>query len=220
MNRFRILFALSIVGILSLFLMSSDHADAPAVNGSTADISDFYAFAGQNGMVFIATLQGPLSPSATETAAFDENVMIEFNIDNDGDYIEDLVIQALPGTRGKTKRVWFFGPVAPSETGKSSTVMLDAEYQGAVDITAYGEEANIEINAKGMKFFAGPRDDPYFFDQTRFDAILGGTASGFHPIGTDSYAGKNVMAIVIEVPTSLLGGTGVLNCWVESKRKQ
>jgi len=205
---------------MSLFLMSSDHADAPAVTSSTSDISDFYAFAGQNGMVFVATLQGSLGPAATESATFDENVMIEFNIDNNGDYYEDLVIQAVPGTKGKTKRMWFFGPVVPSKTGKTSTVELDAEYQGVVDISTYGADAITSINDKGIKFFAGPRDDPFFFDLEQYNAIQAGTAFGFNTTGIDSYKGKNVMAVVIEVPTSLLGGTGILNCWVTTKRKQ
>jgi hypothetical protein len=220
MNRFRIFIALAIISLTSLFLMSSDHADAPTVNNSTADISDFYAFAGQNGMVFVATLQGPLGPNATEAASFDENIMIEFNIDNNGDNYEDLVIQAVAGTRGKTKRMWFFGPVFPSETGKTSTVELEATYQGVVDITPYGQDAIIATNSQGMKFFAGPRDDPFFFDLTQYNAIQAGTAFGFNSTGTDSYAGKNVMAVVVEVPTNLLGGNGTVNCWVTTKRKQ
>jgi hypothetical protein len=36
-----------------------------------------------------------LSPNATAAAAFNENVMIEINIDNTGDNVEDLVIQAI-----------------------------------------------------------------------------------------------------------------------------
>jgi hypothetical protein len=37
-----------------------------------------------------------LSPNAT-SAAFNENVMIEINIDNTGDNVEDLVIKQLKG---------------------------------------------------------------------------------------------------------------------------
>jgi hypothetical protein len=32
-----------------------------------------------------------------------------------------------------------------------------------------------------MKFFAGPRDDPFFFDLGQFQAILGGTATAKNP---------------------------------------
>jgi hypothetical protein len=51
-----------------------------------------------------------LSPNATAAAAFNENVMIEINIDNTGDNVEDLVIQAIK----KDDKMYFFGPYAPN----------------------------------------------------------------------------------------------------------
>jgi hypothetical protein len=73
----------------------------------------------------------------------------------------------------------------------------------------------------GMKVFAGPRDDPFFFDLTQFKKIIAGTATGFLPAGasTDAFAGTNVMSVVVEVPKSMLGGSGSLNVWVETKKK-
>ena len=47
-------------------------------------------------MVFVANLQGLLSPTATADARFDENVMVEFNIDNTGDAVEDPPAAAAP----------------------------------------------------------------------------------------------------------------------------
>jgi hypothetical protein len=41
------------VAVLSIFLISADHIDAPAVQGTTADITDFYAFQGQNSSNFV-----------------------------------------------------------------------------------------------------------------------------------------------------------------------
>ena len=38
--------------------------------------------------------------------------------------------------------------------------------------------------------------------------------------GTDTFAGTNVMSVVIEVPKSSIGGTGTINTWVETKTKQ
>jgi hypothetical protein len=60
-----------------------------------------------------------LSPNAT-AAAFNENVMIEINIDNTGDNVEDLVIQAIK----KDDKMYFFG--APGTTGTSSTIKTSA----------------------------------------------------------------------------------------------
>ncbi len=36
-----------------------------------------------------------MSPATTATATFDENTIIEFKIDNNGDNVEDLVIQCV-----------------------------------------------------------------------------------------------------------------------------
>jgi hypothetical protein len=195
-------------------LLSADHIDAPAVQSTTSDITDFYAFQGENSnsIAFVVNYQGLLSPSATGAATFDENVLTEINIDTDGDNIEDLVIQAIP----RDGKMYFFGPTAPSQTGLNSTV-LDETPQ-SVAITAYGSSAQIE-EANGMKFFAGPRDDPFFMDFARYGEIIGGTATAFNDPGDDTFAGTNVMSIVIEVPKNKIGSTGTINTWVESKMK-
>ncbi len=195
-------------------LLSADHIDAPAVQSTTSDITDFYAFQGENAnsIAFVVNYQGLLSPASTGATTFDENVLTEINIDTDGDNIEDLVIQAIP----RDGKMYFFGPSAPSQTGLNSTV-LDETPQ-SVAITAYGETAKIET-ANGMKFFAGPRDDPFFMDFARYSEIIGGTAPGFNDPGDDTFAGTNVMSIVVEVPKNSIGSTGTINTWVESKMK-
>jgi hypothetical protein len=112
---------LTVAGIL----WAADHIDAPAVSSTTSDITDFYVFqspADNNNMVFVCNIQGLLDPTATQSANFDENVMIEFNIDNSGDFIEDLVIQALI----KDGELIVYGPVAPATTGLISQVESSA----------------------------------------------------------------------------------------------
>nr|WP_282068426.1 DUF4331 family protein [Olleya namhaensis] len=215
MKNFKFILGLGVFAAASFFFLSADHIDAPAVQGGTSDITDFYAFQGEdtNNLVFVANVQGLLSPTASASASFDENVMIEFNIDNTGDNVEDLVIQAIP----RDGKMYFFGPVAPGTTGLSSTILTNAT-QTVVDITAYGETAMTE-SSNGITAFAGPRDDPFFFDFNQYSAIIGGTATAFNNPGTDTFAGSNVMSIVIEVPKAMIGGSGTINTWVESKSK-
>ena len=102
-----------ILGILltGITLVAADHIDAPAVTGGTSDLTDYFAFQGENSsnLVFAANVQGLLSPNATSTASFNENVLVEFNIDNNGDNIEDLVVQAIP----RNGKMYFFGPFNP-----------------------------------------------------------------------------------------------------------
>ena len=207
--------ALALVGFL---LVAADHIDAPAVQGGSSDITDFYAFQGENtsNIAFVASVQGLLgSGSETQNAAFDENVLIEFNIDTDQDNVEDLVIQATV----KDGKMYVFGPVAPSQTGLNSTILNNAANQVSVDVTPYGQSAIVETSG-GISAFAGPRDDPFFMDFARYGQIIGGMETEFASPGTDTFAGSNVMSMVVEVPKSMIGGSGTINTWVESKRKQ
>lgn len=212
----KIYLGIGVAVMAGFVLVAADHIDAPAVAGGTSDITDFYAFQGQDtdNLVFVANVQGLLSPASTSAAAFDENVMIEINIDTNEDNIEDLVIQAIP----RNGKMYFFGPYAPTNTGLSSSI-LKSKASGNVAISKYGQSAVIE-ETNGMKFFAGPRDDPFFMDFARFGDIIAGNETEFANPGSDTFAGTNVMSVVIEVPKSMVGGSGSINTWVESKSKQ
>ena len=216
MKNFKIKQGLICLGLLAIVLIAADHIDAPAVRGETTDITDVYAFEGadSDNIVFVANLQGLLSPGATSAASFDENIMLEFNFDLDGDAVEDQVLQAIP----RDGVMYFFGPVAPTSTGLSSAVITDAT-QSEVMITAYGDSAITATNA-GMQFFAGPRDDPFFMDFTQFRAITNGDATAFNDPGMDTFEGTNVLSVVAELPKSMLGGSGTINFWVTANARQ
>ncbi|CAM3379350.1 DUF4331 family protein [Aequorivita lipolytica] len=214
------------VAVLSIFLISADHIDAPSVAGTNADITDFYAFQGENSgnLVFAANVQGLLVPGQpTEQAKFDETILIEINIDNNNDLKEDLVIQAI--RRGDS--MYFFGPTAPATQGLESTIATST--RRSVKIST---KDDLQIGEKdGMKFFAGPREDPFFFDFNKYNEVLAGNATSFDNPGEDTFAGSNVLSVVIEVPKSMLPGgvvgvnpfapnTPIYNVWVETKRKQ
>ena len=208
----------SLALIASVYLFAADHIDAPGVASTTSDITDYYAFQSpqtNSNIVFVANLQGLLSPSASATATFDENVMVEFNIDNTGDNIEDLVIQCyfVDG------EVYAYGPVAPTQTGLTSTLEVDANV-AQTSITAYGASSVSVGTANGVSVFAGPRDDPFFMDFAQYGEIIAGNASSFNNPGSDTFAGTNVMSVVVEVPKSQIGGSGTINTWVTSNRKQ
>ena len=215
-------------GLLSLVLVggiiyAADHIDAPAVTGAGSvslgtDITDVYAFqdpTDNSKMVFIMNVQGLMSPAASATATFPSNVMYELNIDNNGNNVEDLVIQCLV-QNGKMR---VYGPVAVGTAGTTSTVKTSGPVT-EVNVTSYTSATpNVGTNTNGIKIFAGPRDDPFFFDLVRFKQIIAGTATSFNNPGTDSFAGTNVMSIVVEVPKTLLGTAATINVWAETKTK-
>src|SRR5664279_3213126 len=118
-----LIFLVAIATSIGGFLLASDHIDAPAVKNQTTDITDLYVFSGAdtNNLVFIANTQGLLAPASTGAAAFDPNTLIQINIDNNGDNVEDLVIQAVYAD-GKMN---FYGPIMPSTTGVRSKLEGD-----------------------------------------------------------------------------------------------
>ncbi len=231
-----------------VYLTGADHIDAPAVGslttGSTVeDITDYYAFespANSDNYVFVCNVSGLTAPSATNEVEFSENTMYEFNIDNDGDNLEDLVIQAY----FKNGQVVTYGAVVPSTTGASSIIEKSGTKVSA-DITAYGETPVVGT-AGGIQIFAGPRDDPFYMDFFKFVEIVNGVGAslsdetntglydgdrdsdpdteGIQPYpaafdepGADAFAGTNVLSVVIEVPKSSLGTSTTFTSWVESK---
>lgn len=198
-------------------IYAADHIDAPAVTGQSSDITDMYVFQGAtaSNLVFVANTQGLLSPGSTAAAKFDENTIVEFNIDNTGDNKEDLVIQCKYDAASNNMQI--YGPVLPSEIGTRSK--LEGSMTASVAVTAYGAAAVTATTTSGIKAFAGPRDDPFFFDLNQYKKIIAGTAISFNNPGTDAFAGTNVLSIVVEVPKAMLGSAATLNVWVETKKK-
>lgn len=198
-------------------IYAADHIDTPAVTNQPTDITDVYVFRGADpsNLVFVANSQGLTSPANSGALKFDENTVLEFNIDKTGDNVEDLVIQCKYDAASNSMQV--YGPVVPSATGTKSR--LEGSVTASVAVTAYGATAVTSTGASGIKLFAGPRDDPFFFDLNRYKAILAGTAPGFNNPGTDTFAGTNVLSIVVEVPKSLIGASGNINVWLETKKK-
>src|SRR5580698_729676 len=204
--------------IIGGMLYAADHMDAPAVKGQTTDITDLYVFEGKNtdNLVLVGNSQGLLAPSATAAAQFDPNTLITFKIDNNGDNVEDLVIQAIYSGGS----MYFYGPVRPSLTGLR-TKIEESDLIGSVPVTPYGANPIVVTGKDGIKLFAGPRDDPFFFDLNQFHKIIGGTATSFNNPGSDTFAGTNVLSLVIEVPKDLLHATnGKLGVWLTTSSKE
>lgn len=179
--------------------LGADHREAPLIQEDlTADIADVYAFVSPQdpgNLVLAMTVNGFSVPEEAVTYNFSPNVQYSFHIDSTGDAVADERID-VAFTNVDGGQVYGFtvnglkvseAPVtAPSEEPESNPPLVN-EGPG------------------GILSFAGPRDDPFFFDVVGFFRFLAGTG-GF--TGTDGFAGYNVSAIVIEVPIDLIDGDG------------
>jgi len=202
------------------WIKASDHKDSALLAADhAADIADVYTFkspVNPDNVVLVMTVSGFIPPSEASTTFFDPNVLYQWKIDNNGDAVEDLVIQAFVTGTGGHQVMHFRGPAAPAATGTTDRVVLGPE---TATVGVSNGAAPIVASRGGMTVFAGVRDDPFFFDLVQFKKIIAGEATAFRDPGVDTFAGFNVLAIVAEVPSSLLGGQK-LGVWGTTSRVQ
>ncbi len=197
---------------------ASDHRDSALLTANPAeDIADVYSFdspENSNNLVLALTVSGFIPPPENGTTFFDPGVLYQFKIDQNGDAVEDLVIQAFVTGKDPHQVMHFRGPVAPNAPGGINTVVKGPET--ATVRVSHGSDPII-ASRNGIKAFAGVRDDPFFFDLVQFKHVVAGEATSFNNPGSDTFAGFNVLAIVIELPKSLLGDN-TLGIWGTTSR--
>jgi len=224
---------LSFGGIAALAVFAStaiaaDHGDSagPAADPA-ADINDVYAFMNGDKVVLIMTVH----PDAGAGAAFSDAVRYQFHVD---------AHDAFGGTAEVHSKVtcWFdaVGDVSCNVNGDAATVSGDAS-----------AEAGLENGAGNMKVFTGPRADPFYFNLDGFNsaitfvtanaaALLAGAPASGCPVvdgatsaaivddlvaasqAQNGFAGKDVLAISIELDKSLLtdANNEMLSIWART----
>ena len=193
-------------------LRAADHKDSPAVERDPAtDIADVYAFRRGDNLVVAMTVQN-LSVSSNATDLFNPRARYQFFVDNTND--ATLAANA-------TITVTFSG-------SNPQTFKVEGLTSTAIEGTTAGfaNAASPPIATSGaIKVFAGPRDDPFFFDLSGFRAFLAGTytpvaglrsATGGTP--RNAFSGLNAGAIVIELPITAVTGlsnpnSGTIRAW-------
>ena len=198
-------------------LVASDHQDTPLVEMSPRfDVNDVYAFPAPGNpsrTVLVLGTASPITPAQTPGFTFGtkDQELYQIKIDNTGDAREDLVFQITFTGKAGHQKVTLRGPIKPNEVGTVNTLVGGKQLKGATN-TVLG-------SANDVQLFAGARDDPFFIDLEAFFRILpdrkpqGGPLSTitqgpltFRPVGSavDFLRGINDMAIVIELPTSMI----------------
>jgi len=142
------------------WIKASDHKDSALLAADpAADIADVYTFrspVNPHNVVLAMTVSGFIPPPEASTTFFDPNVLYQWKIDNNGDAVEDLVIQAFVTGTGGNQVMHFRGPAAPSVTGATSRV-IDGPETATVRVS--NGETPITASRHGMTVFAGVRDD-------------------------------------------------------------
>lgn len=227
-NKRVALVALALTAALTLLLTpapdgsAADHGDAPFVaNDRGADIADAYIFrdpADNSRLVIAATINGFIVPNEmVNFGVFDENLRYRFEIENTGDPRPDMFIDVT---------------FTPKQTASTQVQTATVAFSTGQTFTAPGTVPNLNPTppdpvittnaATGVRFFAGVADDPFNFDITgfarwrdaqvacgpTFAAACTAAARANFQRGRDSFAGYNILAIVMSVPEALVRGQG------------
>ena len=215
-------------------LQASSHREAPLISADPlADNTDLYAFVSPtnpNNVVLIANFIPFEAPyGGPNFFKFDDNVLYEIMVDNNGDAVEDVTYQfrfqtdvrnpntflyntgtitSLDSTAWNVRQSYSVTRVdGPRRKGKG-TVLGDDLPTPPVNI-GLRSTPNYETLASAavktlpgdIKVFAGQRDDPFFVDLNVFDLLA------VPPVDTsneDALAELNVHSIAIEVPIASL----------------
>ena len=163
---------------------------------------------------------------------FDDNVLYEIKVDNNGDAREDVTFQFRFKTTVRNPNTFLYntGPITSLDSANwnvrqtYSVTRVEGSWVrrsrvlgsnlptppvniGLRSTPNYEALANAAIRQLpgGIQVFAGQRDDPFFVDLNVFDLLA------VPPVDTnnsDSLAGYNVHAIAIEVPIAMLTANG------------
>jgi hypothetical protein len=192
--------AFVVTGLPAMNSRAADHLDAPLVKtDGRVDINDVYVFHPQAGdsqdlsrTVLVMTVNpaaGAISGTSFRTVA-DAKYRIE--IDTDGNARPDKAVVAVFGKVGTDGR---------------QRVNISLHLGDSVTPLASGMTDEVIVNGS-VKAFAGVRDDPFFFDLASFND----GATFCEPEDTDFFLGLDTSAIVVELPTGMIG-SGAVGVW-------
>ncbi|HSL41986.1 MAG TPA: DUF4331 family protein [Anaerolineales bacterium] len=197
--------ALALVfGLFAVPASAADHLDAPGLTSpggdSRLDLTDVYVFQSPTNPDNTVMVMGvnPLAGVQNDGTFRAGNASYAFKIDSDGDAKEDLTfrIKFSNADEALAQRVTI-GRIGGVDSD------LNGEMRNPLAKGMTGE--NISLPGGGM-LFAGVMDDPFFFDLNGFlnqdFCAPGETRPNF-------FAGLNISAIVLEVPSAWLGSNNI-----------
>jgi len=213
--------------------LASSHREAPAISlDPAADITDFYMFldpADSSKVVFLMNVI-PLEPpgGGPNFHRFDDNVLYEIHIDNEGDGLEDISYQFTFETTYNYPDTFLYNVGAVSTSTnlnitQTYTVTKVDHDTGAATVLGTGKVAPINVGTQSApsgyspfgsspgslttsyiktsgdyEFFAGPRQEGFYVDLERTFDLL--NLGGLDgTANTNTLLGYNVHTIGVEV---------------------
>jgi hypothetical protein len=230
--------AVAVAALALTVVQASSHREAPLISADPlADNTDVYAFVSPNApdkVTLIANFIPFEAPyGGPNFFKFDDNVLYEIMVDNNGDAVEDVTFQFTFRTEVRNPNTFLYntGPITsldaatfnvrqfytvtridgPRRRGRGTvlatnlpTPPVNVGFRSTPSYEALAAAAVRQL-PNGAQVFAGQRDDPFFVDLNVFDllAVPPADTGNF-----DGLAGFNVHTIAIEVPISTVTASG------------
>jgi hypothetical protein len=164
------------------------------------DLTDLFVFAspenaGKTVLIF------DVNPFMTG-ADFNPDAVYRLNIDNDGDTRADVAFSFVfseSESGSQTGTVYYVTGRHARDPEPRGEVLIEGT---PVDFGGMGKP----VQVGECRLFIGVRSDPFFADGE-------GAFHDFHFTGDDTFAGKNVLSMALEVPNEMLGSGPEIAIW-------
>lgn len=185
----------------------------PAID-PRVDVTDHYVFQNRDRPenTILITNVNPLAP--VHANEFRPDAVYETLIDTDGDAKPDVSVrcrftQKIDGRQ--YAHVTRASLVVELEDGHIHEELETDTLVECAPVSFRTEPHVTEEASSGVRFFAGLRSDPMFFDVVAYADRM-----RFRAPGSDFFAGKNVFSIALEVPNELLGDSPKIGVWTRT----
>jgi hypothetical protein len=175
------------------------------------DITDHYAFQkpGDVDRTILILNVNPLAPSHANE--FRHDAVYETLVDTNADAKPDIAFRYRFSRKVDGQQ---FARVARRELERElEDGHLELETEDDVLVhhapVSFGKEEIVSQGRDGVRFFAGFRSDPFFFD-------LLGFLNGLKFTGADFFIDKNVFGIALDMPSRLLGSNPKIGIWTRT----
>jgi hypothetical protein len=164
------------------------------------DLTDVFVFASPE-RTFKTVLIFDVNPFMTG-ADFSPDCVYRLNVDNDGDTQADVafsLVYSESNGGSQTGTVYYAtGSEAREREAVGEVLIRDTPVGFDADATP--------VEAGQCRFFMGVRSDPFFADGE-------GPFHDWHFTGEDTFAGKNILCMALEVPNEMLGPGPEIAVW-------
>jgi hypothetical protein len=160
------------------------------------------AVCGSPNLVVALSTQAVADPLFGSSYHFQENALYQLNFTTRSDARPTAHIDFVFGPFGNNRDCPTSAPCQRFKAFFPNDVVVEGlTTQGTSDAT---HNPPVVTTAGNIKIFAGPREDPFFFDLVGFNRTIGSNPTDVLFTGVDAFKGKNINAIVVEFPVNMV----------------